>query len=590
MGMKMPTRRVVTLLLAVGLMVVGGGADDAPRAEEAAQPAPTTGEVIRLSAPEDAEASTSSNAPTSPPTLNTLIPPGRTAAIIRLEGGIYDFTATSLDRRVDRAIADGADLIVLEIDTLGGRADSALEIGKFMRQLTQRRNVPTVVWVNDKAYSAGTIIAAACNVMVMSNSSYIGDCAPIFPGSSLAPTERAKALSPLIAEFRDSARVNGYDYPLLHAMLVLGVQVFYIEHTLTGEQRFVNQADYMVMVDGETLDPGHWDKWRRDNPTGVDGVGQVSPETALESDRGMWKPVTKLPSGRTVAQGQVHNGLSLLTISETEAMDYGLARGVADTPAQLQQLLGASSISYVNITWSEELARILLLLPVRAVLVAMLIIGAFVELKTPGLGLGGAVALGALVLLLAPPVVIGLAEVWELVLFFVGLALLLVEIFIIPGFGVFGVVGLFLMFNSLVLVAVQPIGSVTSPNPDVLRALQHSAMVTLVGIVLGAVAMAVLMRYFGSIPLMRHMVLEADPQQPRSNAQHVSGDEAIGGGAIKPGDAGRSVVRLRPTGRAEIDGRIVDVVTAGEFIDADMPIRVTEIHGNRIVVESDDAA
>src|SRR5690606_6154950 len=121
-----------------------------------------------------------------------------------------------------------------------------LHISKYLKSLDRC----IVIWVNNKAYSAGILMAAAADRIVMAPNGSAGDCAPVVPGMELPPTERAKALTPLLSEFQDSARANGYDFALLHAMCEYGIEVYEIEHTQTGQRKFVNQVDYRVMVDG----------------------------------------------------------------------------------------------------------------------------------------------------------------------------------------------------------------------------------------------------------------------------------------------------------------------------------------------------
>src|SRR5690606_33345982 len=187
---------------------------------------------------------------TAPGTAAPILPAGNRVAINRIEGMIYSFTRDSLHPLVDRALAARATLIVIELDTNGGMVGPALEISRDIKTLP----VPTVAWIHNKAYSAGILIASAADRIVMSPASATGDCAPIVPGQELAPTERAKALSPILEEFRDNAGANGYDYALFHAMCVLGVEVYLVESVDTGARRLVNQADYAVMVQGRSVD------------------------------------------------------------------------------------------------------------------------------------------------------------------------------------------------------------------------------------------------------------------------------------------------------------------------------------------------
>ncbi len=249
------TRSVLWVILALLIVAQSGAIDPGGAPGAASDPAMVRerpgalpiyeGEVPDLSVP--LEFDESQIAPAAWSGSNIVLPSGSDIAVIPVSGLIYDFTFESLERRVDKALDGGASLIVIVLDTPGGVVTSALKISKYIKTL----NVPTVAWVHNEAYSAGIMLAAACDEIVMAKASATGDCAPIVPGMNLEPTERAKALSPILAEFRDSANANGYDYAMFHAMCVLGVEVYLVEKDDgSGERRLVNQADYAVMVLG----------------------------------------------------------------------------------------------------------------------------------------------------------------------------------------------------------------------------------------------------------------------------------------------------------------------------------------------------
>ena len=485
---------------------------------------------------------------------------------------IYDFTLESMRRRIDRALEAGATVIVFELDTPGGMVTSALKIAKYIKADVP---VPTIAWINKEAYSAGILIASACDQIVMSPASATGDCAPIAMGQELPPTERAKALSPILAEFRDNARSNGYDYAMFHAMCVLGVQVYLVEHEDTGQKRLINQADYLIMVEGETFpkpDPSA--------SAAEPNLYGVKPEVATDADRGSWNLIR-----------QVHDGKTLLTVDQDRATELGLSQSkTIHTEADLRKFLNANTTARIPQSWSEDVAGWLTSPVVRAVLVLALLLGAYMEFQSPGVGLPGAVALGALVVLLGAPFLIGLAEIWPLLLFFAGFVLLMVELLVVPGFGVFGVGGIVCMFAGLVMQVVPTGGNnwFNLPPPEMMGRLNASLMWMLIASVAAMVMFYFLFRYFESVPIFNRMILR-NPETGPATAATVSGDEAIGGGKIKVGDTGRVLFELRPTGRAEIDGQTVDVVTPGNWVPPGQPIRVIEIHGNRIVVEVDEA-
>ncbi len=451
-----------------------------------------------------------------------------------------------------------------------------------------------MAWVNREAYSAGALMATGCNSIVMAPVAAIGDCAPIALGAdmklqNLAPTERAKILSPLLAEFRDNARRNGYDYCLLQAMCMLGVEVYQIENPRTGQKRLVNQVDYRVMVKGEPITAVEaagsstaLGQAQVGNQTGeVDNAGSVMADTATEADLGQWRLVR-----------QVHDGRSLLVLNQTEAVNLGLARTIVKDDQDLRTLTGASVISRVEPTWGEGVAWWLSSPIVRAGLLMILLLGIWLEFHTAGMLIGAVVAALALLLLVVPPMMVGMTQIWHLALVAIGLVLVVLELLPPPTFGLLAVAGLVLMFVGLVLAAVPSSGNgpFNLPAPEAWGRLQQSILWMLVGFLFSCVGFVFISRHFGQLPLINLLVLKnrrggtANPS-PVS----VSGGEVLGSGQVKTGDVGSAVSELRPSGRAQINGQIVDVVTQGNWIGTGRPVRVMEVRGNRIVVDEVEA-
>lgn len=520
--------------------------------------------------------------PAQSPPPSAALPGGVTVAIIPVDGMIYGYTLESLERRVDKAVNHGATVIVFEINTYGGTVEAAMDIAKYIKSIPQ----PTIAWVHPKAYSAGIMIASACDEIVMSRASAMGDCAPIVPGMELAPAERAKALSPILAEFEDNARDNNYDYAPFHAMCVLGVKVYYIQHKGTGQRRLVNQIDYELMVKGDDTNA---DPTASSDPT---SVGSATRRVATDADLAQWEPVTSLPSGATLVDGLVHSGNTFFTLNQTLAEDIGLSRAIVNDDADVSNYLSAGSNFRVPMTWSEGLAGWLTWLPIRAALVIIMLVAAYIELNSPGIGIGGAVALVAGILLFGAPLLVGLAEVWHILLFFLGFIFLIVEVAFTPTFGILGIVGLVMMFTGLVLSVIPTGGGpgVTGfrlPPPEMWNRVLGSIVAMLVALGVSGVAFVALTRYFGQIPGLNRLMLanEIRPETLGAPAPHVAGDEAIGEGRIATGDTGKALTDLRPTGQAAIGDDSVDVVSPGEWIERGSAIRVIEVHGNRIVVE-----
>ena len=515
--------------------------------------------------------------PSQPARGQTAMPTGANVAVIRIEGLIYGYHLASLQQRVDRAIRNGASLIVIELDTPGGILDTALRTSKYIRSIP----VSTVAWVNPDAYSAGILIAAACQRIVMAPVSATGDCAPVVPGMNLSPTERAKALSPLLLEFSESAAQNGHDYVLFHAMCVLGIEVYQIRHPKTGVTKLVNQADYAVMVKGVSADGGFWSKVWPGGGSVPDGVAAAAVTVATEADRGQWELVQK-----------VHDGTTLLTLSQGKAVDVGLAAGIVKDTQELQQFLGASQVTVMSPSRVALVAYWLTQPWVRALLIVALLIGGFVEMQAPGLGVGGLIAVTALGLLLVAPILVGLAQMWHVVLFFIGVTLLLLEFFVIPGFGIAGACGIACMFAGLILMVVPTSGQgwLPMPAPEWSQRLRQSVLFTLAGIMASFVGFYFLAKHFGSIPVLSKLILQTYSSDPKAvtntgySASLSTADSRMRG--VVKGAVGTTITDLRPSGSMEINDQIVDVITYGEWIETGHRVQIVDVKGNRVVVEN----
>lgn len=546
---------IFLLLGAIGTILTPPATPVTAQAIESADPPPL---VVEVDADKDLDAD--------------MILPEENVAVIRIEGLIYGFVLESLQRRVERAISGGATTIVIELDTPGGIVPDALKISKYLKSLI---DVKTVAWVNSEAYSAGIMIAAACDRIVMSTASATGDCAPIQMGKELAPTERAKALSPILEEFRDSATQNGYDYAMFHAMCVLGVEVYQIEHKEAGRRILVNQADYQMMVEGKSRVEALEIVAPKGEEVSALTVGRVTVEVAKDEDIGQWNLVK-----------QIHDGATLLTVNQTRAREIDLSKATIKDDEALGEWLATRDVRRIRQNWSEDLAGWLVHPAIRAVLILALMMGAYMEFQTPGLGLPGAVAAIALIVLLVSPFLIGLAEVWHLVLFFLGFSLLMIELFVTPGFAVIGILGVILMFTGLALSVVPASGSGFMPAPEFLAVLGASIRWTLVSMIASVIGVLLLVRNLNSVPVLNRLVLNnRQTAGAAATANPISGSEVVGRGDMIVGAIGRVTSELRPIGRAEINGQLTDVVSFGQWIEVGREVKIVEIHGNRIVVE-----
>ncbi len=491
--------------------------------------------------------------------------------IVTINKEISDVTTESITRRVDQAIEDGAKTIIFEIDTPGGYVTSALDICNYIKNLG---DVKTVAWVHSQAYSAGSMISAACDEIVMSSASVIGDCGVILGGPT-GPQEvpegiRAKAESPVLEQFRDSAARNGYETLLCESMVRSEMEVWWIENTKTGEKRFVETEEKEELVDGlgekrkilglELPDlSGGDDSWK---------LVESYHDSGLDKSMPVDQPVVK--------------STELLTMSQSRAYAFGFSKGIVSGEEDLRERYGlAGPIERLKFTGLEVFTRWMTSMGVRMFLLVIVLVGAYVEFNTPGVGVAGLVALIALGIFLGAPFLTGLANIWEVLLILAGFALLAVEIFVIPGFGIAGISGLLLLFVGLVFTFMPDSPGrlpIYWPRLDEsVLGLKNGIQAVGASMVVSVVAMAVLARYLPTLPYFRRIV----PANPTPSDVAVAD---VYHGAARVGDFGVVVSGLRPSGKVRFGSTLVDVVSECEMIDAGEQVEVVEHHGNRIVV------
>lgn len=550
-----------------------------------------------------------SSAAAIPSAANTIIPAWRRAervGIIEVTGVIDHVTLASLERRIARAVDEGCDAIVLELDTPGGRVDAALDICNLLKD---RRSTPAnvVAWVRDDAISAGTLMALACREIVVSSQALMGDAAPIQVGLGalieMAPAERAKVESPLIAEVLDSARRNHYDENLVRAFIAVGVRLWMLEHVRTGERIFVAAEEYeaifgeepprqiasMTPRSGGAVTPSFDPRLAPDPTTGPTRTpeeieAEIQFQQSLPPAR---DPLTEADRADWTLIRQVIDDDALLTIKEPEARFYGLASATIDDETQLETFFGATSSVRYAASWSEGLVRFLVSTPVRIVLMLVFVIGFLLEMIAPGTTVFGIAAASALAVLLGAPLLAGMAQWWDVALVLGGIALILVEIFLMPGIGVAGFLGAAMLLVGMVGTFVT--GDLDSPTG---RAEMWRGLVSTFVAIFGAgVAAWLLSRQIHESPLMRRLVLESevggDPTRRTETLLTAAGpaDASTSAAGIEVGAEGTAHTDLRPSGTAEIGGRLVDVQAPGQFVEAGDAIRVIGVGTYVIEVE-----
>lgn len=262
----------------------------------------------------------------------------------------------------------------------------------------------------------------------------------------------------------------------------------------------------------------------------------------------------------------------LLTLTTDEALELNIADFRANSLELVLQSLNIADaeVRHVSETWAETLVRFLTNPAVSSLLMTLGILGIIVEIRMPGFGLPGTLGLISLALFFWGHGLVRLAGLEEVLLVGLGLILVGVEIFIIPGFGLFGVLGISALLAGLGLSLV----GAGATWEVVLEAIGQVTLSLLVAI---AIALVVL-RIFPRLPFGKRLVLEKKlgaaegyESTPDKDRQWI-------------GKQGTTVSDLRPAGIANFNGQRVDVVSEGDFIQAGQKVEVAHVDGNRIVV------
>jgi membrane-bound serine protease (ClpP class) len=262
----------------------------------------------------------------------------------------------------------------------------------------------------------------------------------------------------------------------------------------------------------------------------------------------------------------------LLTLTTEESLRLKVADHQADTLKDLLKLLDleGAELRQASINWAENVLRFLTHPIVSSLLITIAMVGILIELRTPGFGFPGALGLSSLGFFLWGHWIVQLAGWEELLIAAIGVALLVIDLIFVAGFGLAGFAGIAAIFTGLVMSMVGP-----GDTPQFI--IQTTGRV-LLSILLALAASLLLMRFLPRTPIGRRLVLEAALEAGRGFESSPASDHAL------IGKAGKTTTALHPAGIAQIEGQRIDVVSEGELIDAGESISVVRVDGNRVVV------
>ena len=397
--------------------------------------------------------------------------------------------APYVNRVVNEANENEADAIIFKINTFGGRVDAATQI----KDAIISSNAVTIAFINNRAISAGALIALSCVKIAMVPGSSIGAATVV---DQTGQKVGEKYQSYMRSEMRSTAERNGRRTDIAQGMV-----------------------DERIIVEG------------------------------------------------------LVDSTQLITLTSSEALKYKIADTVVTDINELFtafDLEGAQIIS-VSTNWAEEVVKFLNNPIVSTILIMIGFFGLMAEIKTPGWGLPGTAGIIALILFFGSSYILELASIVEILLFIIGIILIALEIFVIPGFGVAGISGIILVIASLFL-------SLTGGLPFFDLSIVGKAIIQLAVALGGAFILILLIaKFLPKSTLFNRLVLAEEERADKGFVSYPSAKELID-------SEGVALTDLRPAGSAEINGKRYDVVADWQYIEKGKKVKVIRVEGIKVVV------
>ncbi len=473
------------------------------------------------------------------------------AVLFLLKDQLSETMPMTLARAIDKAESIQASHLIIEIDTPGGQMLLMEQLRDLVFEANRIEGLETVAFINVDADSAGALIAIACDTIYMSNLGHIGSATPVSinPLAPLIPMlpkdlgqdqedMMRKVKSSVRAKFRATAVETGRNPDIAEAMVDPDIELVSVLVENEIEQKIMTR--------------------RRFNET-VSRLGQDKVEEfSLVSAKG-----------------------ELLNMTAREAKEWKFIDGIRESREELLSSLGIEpgQLQVVGPSWSEQLVSF-----IESIYLLLLIAGLvllFVEYQIPGFGIPGILGLSCLAILFLSKWLAGLAEVTEILMIILGGGLLAVEIFVIPGTFITGILGAIMIGAGLVL-SFQPF--ILPETPWETELLQDNIVNLSIAVIAVLVSTIVLTKFLPRVPFLNRFILDT---RGRPNELHGSAgaiDDVKPDLALAVGDRGVAHTFLRPSGKVMINGALLDAQSEGDLIELGEGVVVIRITGNFIFV------
>ncbi|HEX3149314.1 MAG TPA: NfeD family protein, partial [Gemmataceae bacterium] len=461
---------------------------------------------------------------------------------VMIEGTIDVALKEKVERQIKTAKARNENTFFFVIETTGsGDASAARGLADSLLQLGKDEDYParTIAFIPGKAPDLAIFLALACQEIVMyqgppggEGEAVIGDFAAIVGNAQQPKRGNSEFVHRNLSDF---ATQTGFSNLLVDGMFNSDLVIIRARDD-KGDRRLMSEDELKGLA-----------------------------------DKG-W-----------VRESVVKNKGELLKLSASRAKNLRIAKTIDNKDvSEVYALYGIDphEVRSAEPSWLDNFAAFLRRTEVSIFLVIIGIAGLVLELKAPGLIVPGVIAAICFILFFWAQTQLGGQLIYlAIMLFLLGLALVGIEIFLIPGFGVTGVSGILLILTGLVLAGLDKAPESSGDWAYIIRKLLIYGL-TMAG---SFVLAFILSRYLPKIPYANRLMLV--PPEDRVESDDPSPLPGVESAMTMLGQVGAATSMLRPAGTAKFGDRYIDVVTEGDFISPGTPIQVVEVEGTRIVVK-----
>ena len=449
-------------------------------------------------------------------------------------GVLLEITGSIVPGRVQRwqsnlnatLTSDEINTWLISIDSTGGDLNGSMTLaGWFSKPEPPLRTVAG--FINGEARGDAAVLALACKPLLMGPDATIGG-----PGSYAITEEELQKYDELISQIAISTNRPS---ALLRGLLLPDMEVYRYTNRKTGRIRYATEQDIIYNAEDPEAEKAKWNR------------GEL-----IELDEG-------LTTATAISLGLVDGETASL---EESATTLGL-------PATPPLVSDRGLIRFVErIGRSGSFAFLLLFIGFIAL---------STEASAPGLGVPGFIAITCFALFFWMKFLAGTAEWLELIAFTLGLLCIGIEIFVLPGFGIFGIGGVLLMLLGIVLMSQTFVLPQNTFQYQMLNQGIWTALSAVLGMGTGLAAMRFLLPH---VPLFSGLVMEPVDESQITEAEKLADYSNL------LGLAGVTTTPLRPAGKIKIDNQLVQVVSDGSVVKSGQTVRVIEVNGTRVVVEA----